>query len=189
MENSSISPDLGSFCYLHASACIGLHANITVLCKKTRTIAFPSRPLPAATAMPRSDEAASFFFAVYAAVREIPPGSVTTYGHIAALIGTPQRPRQVGVCLKHLPAADSSDPPSRFHGDNVPWQRVLSAKGIIAPRGGDAAGDGRRRQAEALRAEGVEVRENTGGLGEMTVDLGQYGWFPDQLPSEEGERP
>ena len=42
-----------------------------------------------------------------------------------------QRPRQVGVCLKHLPADDTS---ARFHHDNVPWQRVINAKGIISPR-------------------------------------------------------
>ncbi len=38
--------------------------------------------------MPRSDEAATFFHAVYSAIREIPQGKVTTYGHIAALVGT-----------------------------------------------------------------------------------------------------
>jgi hypothetical protein len=38
--------------------------------------------------MPRSDEAQAFFHAVYAAVQEIPHGKVTSYGHIAALIGT-----------------------------------------------------------------------------------------------------
>ena len=48
--------------------------------------------------MARSDEAQAFFDAVYAAIQEIPHGRVTTYGHIAALIGTresstPQIPR------------------------------------------------------------------------------------------------
>lgn len=38
--------------------------------------------------MPRSDEAAAFFTAVYMAVQEIPHGKVTSYGHIAELIGT-----------------------------------------------------------------------------------------------------
>jgi O6-methylguanine-DNA--protein-cysteine methyltransferase len=38
--------------------------------------------------MPRSDEAEAFFHAVYSAVREIPYGKVTSYGHIAALVGT-----------------------------------------------------------------------------------------------------
>jgi methylated-DNA-protein-cysteine methyltransferase-like protein len=38
--------------------------------------------------MPRSDEAEAFFHAVYAAVQEIPHGKVTSYGHIAKLVGT-----------------------------------------------------------------------------------------------------
>lgn len=38
--------------------------------------------------MPRSDEAQAFFFAVYSAVQEIPHGKVTSYGHIAKLVGT-----------------------------------------------------------------------------------------------------
>lgn len=38
--------------------------------------------------MPRTDEAAAFYHAVYCAIQEIPRGRVTTYGHIAALVGT-----------------------------------------------------------------------------------------------------
>ncbi|KAH6712811.1 6-O-methylguanine DNA methyltransferase [Leptodontidium sp. 2 PMI_412] len=125
--------------------------------------------------MPRSDEAESFFYAVYRAIQEIPHGKVTSYGHIAKLIGTPQRPRQVGVCLKHL----SSDPTSRFHNGNVPWQRVINSKGIISPRGHPS---GATNQAQVLRGEGVTV--NTGSLGELMIDLGEFGWFPRQLPSE-----
>lgn len=39
------------------------------------------------TRMPRTDEAEHWFNAVYAAVQEIPPGKVTSYGHIALLLG------------------------------------------------------------------------------------------------------
>jgi hypothetical protein len=39
-------------------------------------------------------------------------------------------------------------------------------------------------QADALRREGVEVREDA--MGQYSVDLAQYGWFPDTLPSEDG---
>ncbi|CAK7212067.1 Alkyltransferase-like protein 1 [Sporothrix eucalyptigena] len=135
--------------------------------------------------MPRSDEAESFFFAAYSAIQEVPYGKVTSYGHIANLIGTPQRPRQVGVCLKHLP--EEGNVPegmlSRFHTGTVPWQRIISAKGVISPRGLAAGGaGGRNRQAVALRAEGVEVMVDA--LGELSVDLDRYGWFPRQLPSE-----
>ena len=44
---------------------------------------------------------------------------------------------------------------------------------------------GAARQAAALRREGVVVR--TGAMGELTIDLGTYGWFPSILPSEEAE--
>jgi methylated-DNA-protein-cysteine methyltransferase-like protein len=123
--------------------------------------------------MPRTDEAEAFFHAVYSAIQEIPYGKVTSYGHIARLIGTrklfpmqdasenisgswicleslemservaygecksiklmlctAQRPRQVGVCLKHL----SNDLTITFHDGNVPWQRVINSKGGISPR-------------------------------------------------------
>lgn len=103
--------------------------------------------------MPRTDEASAFFYAVYSAVQEIPYGKVTSYGHIAKLVNcrkekpeptptdrhmwltklntkTAERPRQVGVCMKHLP----NDPEATHHSGNVPWQRVINAKGIISPR-------------------------------------------------------
>ncbi|KAI1337640.1 DNA binding methylated-DNA--cysteine S-methyltransferase [Xylariaceae sp. FL0016] len=148
--------------------------------------------------MARSDEAASFFVAVYRAVQEVPPGKVTSYGHIARLIGTrestsdlltqgfalyskasrTQRPRQVGVCLKHL----SHDESETYNNTTVPWQRVINAKGVISPR---SQPSGTRNQAAALRAEGVTVTR--GGLGELSVDFAEFGWFPRSLPSEEGE--
>ncbi|OTB04260.1 hypothetical protein M426DRAFT_321100 [Hypoxylon sp. CI-4A] len=125
--------------------------------------------------MARSDEATAFFFAVYNAVQQIPYGKVTSYGHIAKLIGTPERPRQVGICLKHLP----QDTDARHNHENVPWQRVINAKGIISPR---SQPSGTRNQAAALEAEGVTV--TTDALGELLVDFSEYGWFPDVLPSE-----
>lgn len=101
--------------------------------------------------MPRSDEAEAFFCTVYYAVQEIPFGKVTSYGHIAKLVGfrkfcllcsvlthfnilpnarKAERPRQVGICLKHLP----TNTEARFNHENVPWQRVINSKGIISPR-------------------------------------------------------
>lgn len=44
---------------------------------------------------------------------------------------------------------------------------------------------GASNQAAALRAEGVTV--STDALGELSVDFSEFGWFPDVLPSEEGE--
>ncbi|CAH0004357.1 unnamed protein product [Clonostachys byssicola] len=119
---------------------------------------------------------AAFRHAVYTAVQEIPHGRVTNYAQIAFLIGEPQRPRQVGACLKGLPGADSD---ARFHSANVPWHRVINAKGLISHRGPGSAA----RQAAALRAEDVEVTEDA--MGEFMIDFGEYGWFPEVLPSEQ----
>lgn len=38
--------------------------------------------------MARTDEAEAFFHAVYTAIQETPIGKVTSYGHIARLVGT-----------------------------------------------------------------------------------------------------
>ncbi|OXV08387.1 hypothetical protein Egran_03849 [Elaphomyces granulatus] len=145
--------------------------------------------------MTRTDEAEWWFNAVYEAVQEIPHSRVTTYGHIARLLGHPRRARQVGICLKHLPSNsnsnnngdddDNDDNVSghtyhHFHSDNVPWQRVINSKGMISHRGPGSAA----HQATILRQEGVSVEED--GMGEFHVDFGHYGWFPDRLPSEEG---
>jgi alkylated DNA nucleotide flippase Atl1 len=38
--------------------------------------------------MARTDEAEAFYYAVYNAIQEIPYGKVTSYAHIARLVGT-----------------------------------------------------------------------------------------------------
>jgi methylated-DNA-protein-cysteine methyltransferase-like protein len=43
--------------------------------------------------MPRTDEAEFWFNAVYAAVQQIPAGKVTSYGHIALLLGERTHPQ------------------------------------------------------------------------------------------------
>ncbi|PNH70986.1 hypothetical protein VD0001_g6542, partial [Verticillium dahliae] len=98
------------------------------------------------------------------------------------LLPKAERPRQVGTALRHLPAAAPAPAALPFHAANVPWQRVISARGLISPRGGGDGGDGTAAQAEALRAEGVDVQRR--GLGELCVDLDVYGWFPEDLPSQ-----
>jgi methylated-DNA-protein-cysteine methyltransferase-like protein len=57
-------------------------------------------------------------------------------------------------------------------------KRVISAKGIISPRGDE--GQGVARQKTALQGEGVEVVTLAGGGGEK-VDVRRYGWFPEHV--------
>lgn len=47
----------------------------------------PREYVTAVVSMPQTEEAAMWFAAVYQAVREIPYGKATSYGHIATLIG------------------------------------------------------------------------------------------------------
>lgn len=93
---------------------------------------------------------------IWATVRRIPRGRVATYGQVAALAGLEGRARQVGYALHALP--DRSD---------VPWHRVVSARGEVSPR---SAGDSHELQRILLEAEGVEF-DLRGRL-----DLARFGW-------------
>lgn len=110
-------------------------------------------------------DSAEFHAAVYDKVREIPVCKVTTYGHIAKLIGKPGHSRHVGQALKFL--SPQTNPP-------VPWHRVIGASGTISSRGPGT--NGAEVQKDALEAEGVEV--TLGRTGEFRVNLGEWGWFP-----------
>ena len=97
-----------------------------------------------------------FFEQVYQVVRCIPHGKVASYGQVARLLGKPRGARTVGWALHSLP-----------EGSDVPWQRVLNARGIITL---DAHGPGGAIQRALLEAEGVVFDE------QGRIDLGVYGW-------------
>ncbi|KAF9265638.1 MGMT family protein [Marasmius fiardii PR-910] len=113
-------------------------------------------------------DTAEFHAAVYQTIRLIPYGQVTTYGHIAKLIGMPNHSRHVGQALKF--ADPGVNPP-------LPWQRVVGSSGAISSRGPGT--NGAQRQREALEGEGVEV--TVGRTGEFKIDLRTYGWFPNSV--------
>ncbi|KAL1672644.1 DNA binding methylated-DNA-cysteine S-methyltransferase [Schizophyllum commune] len=98
-------------------------------------------------------------------VRNIPPLKVTSYGHIAKLIGMPAHSRHVGQALKFV--SPDVQPP-------IPWYRVIGASGKISSRGPGT--NGAQRQREELEAEGVAV--SVSRSGELRVDLREFGWFP-----------
>lgn len=98
----------------------------------------------------------SFFEEVYRVTRCIPPGKVTTYGQIARLLGQPRAARTVGWALHSLP-----------EGQDVPWQRVINAKGMVSLGAGR---DGAAIQRALLEDEGVVFDERG------RVDLDRYGW-------------
>jgi methylated-DNA-[protein]-cysteine S-methyltransferase len=77
---------------------------------------------------------------VLAAVRRIPPGSVATYGDIAAMAGSPRAHRAVGTIMR-----ECRDP-------GVPCHRVIAAGGALGGYGGSV-----QVKRELLRAEGLIV--------------------------------
>ncbi len=96
----------------------------------------------------------NFFDKVYEFLRQIPEGKVVTYGQIACAIGSPRASRQVGYALHVNPEPYI-----------LPCHRVVNRFGRLAPA---FAFGGQEVQAELLRKEGVEVKED------FTVDLSVY---------------
>jgi methylated-DNA-protein-cysteine methyltransferase-like protein len=106
---------------------------------------------------------AAFNRRVWDIVRQIPAGRVASYGQIAWLMPPPEGvevpaylalgPRWVGSAMARCP-------------DDVPWQRVINAKGEISLR------PGAERQRRELEAEGV-LFDDSG-----RVDLARFGWRP-----------
>ncbi|WP_312240339.1 MGMT family protein [Pantoea sp.] len=98
----------------------------------------------------------SFQQRIWQIVAAIPYGTITTYGDVARLAGSPRAARQVGGVLKRLPA-DSQ----------LPWHRVINRQGQISLTGDDLF-----RQRDALEAEGIEITDD----GRVALD--RYRWQP-----------
>jgi len=94
----------------------------------------------------------NFYEQVYAVVRMIPPGQVTTYGRIAAMLGSPNAARAVGYALRAL--KDTGDEPAY---SAIPWQRVVNSQGRISIQNREY---GAQLQAQLLRSEGVTVSDD-----------------------------
>ena len=84
---------------------------------------------------------------VWRLVTEVPRGSVSTYGDIAAALRPPCNPRFVGWALRQAPP-----------GLGLPWHRVLAAGGHIALTGPSALEQRLRLQAEGVHFRGRKVR-------------------------------
>ena len=106
---------------------------------------------------------------IWRVVRKIPHGRVATYGQVAELAGLEGHARQVGYALHHLPARN-----------DVPWHRVINAKGEISPR---SAGDSHELQRMLLEAEGVKI--DLRGRIELKV----FRWKIPKTPSRRVVKP
>ncbi|MCZ8344628.1 MAG: MGMT family protein [Leptospira sp.] len=102
-----------------------------------------------------------FFESVYEVVKKIPKGKVTTYGHIALLLGKPRAARVVGYALNAL---------QKDLETSIPWQRVINAKGQISFKGEVLRAN---LQKKLLEKEKIVFNTKT-----EIVDFEVYGWFP-----------
>ena len=94
---------------------------------------------------------------IYAIVRKIPRGRVTTYGTVARLAGFDGQARLVGYALSAL-----------RDGTSVPWHRVINAQGRLSLE--LAASSSGTTQRLRLEREGVPV--DAAGR----VSLSRFGW-------------
>jgi methylated-DNA-protein-cysteine methyltransferase-like protein len=88
---------------------------------------------------------------------------VTTYGHVALLLGAPAAARAVGYALYAL------------GGDTeVPWWRIVNARGGISYKNRGANAD---LQRALLEHEGIHFALDG------RLDLETYRWWPDEEPA------
>lgn len=99
---------------------------------------------------------------IRAVVRRIPAGRVATYGQVAELAGLDGHARQVGYAMHALPERT-----------DVPWHRVVNARGEVSPR---SSSDSDELQRMLLEAEGVTFD------GRGRIDLERFRWTERLLP-------
>jgi methylated-DNA-protein-cysteine methyltransferase-like protein len=98
---------------------------------------------------------------IYAVVKRIPKGRVATYGQIASLAGISGHARLIGYALSALSPKN-----------DVPWHRVINAKGRVSLRSEPGS---ENFQRSLLEAEGVLFD------ADGKVSLNRFGWRPDDL--------
>lgn len=97
---------------------------------------------------------------IYQTVRKIPYGKVATYGQIAELSGMVGHARQVGYALFRVAPKE-----------DVPWHRVVNAKGEISRSPQRLGGDDLQRVL--LEQEGIEFNAQ-----DRIVAFKSYLWQP-----------
>ena len=101
----------------------------------------------------------NFFERVYAVVKQIPYGKVTSYGAIAKVLGTARSARMVGWAM------------NASHGlEDVPAHRVVNRKGLLT---GKHHFDGTNLMQQLLESEGIIVIDN------QIVDFEKVFWEPE----------
>lgn len=111
------------------------------------------------TVNPSGKKDDNFFQLVYDIVRQIPKGRVTSYGAIAAALGTKSSARMVGWAMNG----------SQRMKPKVPAQRVVNRQGLLSGR---IHFDYPEQMQELLEKEGVKIKDN------QVVDFQKKFWDP-----------
>lgn len=106
-----------------------------------------------------SKDSFTFFDDVYAVVRQIPKGRVTSYGAIAAFIGTKLSARMVGWAMN---AAHDQTP-------SVPAHRVVNRNGMLT---------GRHHFATTTLMEELLLKEKIKVVDNSIVNFEKHFWDP-----------
>jgi methylated-DNA-protein-cysteine methyltransferase related protein len=127
---------------------------------KQKTIARKAIPVDKETPKSTTKEY-SFFADVFDVVRQIPKGKVTSYGAVAAYLGTKLSARMVGWAMN---AAHTTKP-------KVPAQRVVNRNGMLTGKHHFATPTA---MEELLKKDGVAVKNDT------VVDFKKRFWDPSE---------
>ena len=101
----------------------------------------------------------NFFERVYAIVRQIPYGKVTSYGAIAKALGTARSARMVGWAMN-----------ASHNLEDVPAHRVVNRSGLLS---GKHHFEGTNLMQQLLESEGIKVVNN------QIIDFEKHFWEPN----------
>jgi methylated-DNA-protein-cysteine methyltransferase-like protein len=101
----------------------------------------------------------SFFEKVYEVVRLVPYGRVTSYGAIAAYLGTKGSARMVGWAMNASHSAE----------ENIPAHRVVNRNGLLTGKHHFGSPD---LMQQLLESEGVKVEDD------QIIDFDKHFWDP-----------
>ena len=108
---------------------------------------------------PSGKKDASFFEMVFEVARQIPKGRVTSYGAIAAVLGTKMSARMVGWAMNG----------SHLVRPKIPAHRVVNRNGMLS---GKMHFDYPEKMQELLEKEGVKV------VDDKVIDFDKRFWDP-----------
>jgi methylated-DNA-protein-cysteine methyltransferase related protein len=90
---------------------------------------------------------------IYELVQAVPPGTVSTYGDIATIVGGGIDAWTIGQALNQVP---------KDHEQTIPWQRIINSQGGISTKG--------LLQRKLLEDEGIVFNEQS------KIDLRRFRW-------------